>query len=53
MEDTVLFYGAYFNRTVLLPDGETHEYNMALFYLCALGTGYLLSFLLLVKKYVQ
>ncbi|KAH3871112.1 hypothetical protein DPMN_034306 [Dreissena polymorpha] len=48
MENTVLFYGAYFNRTTF---SETpFVYNMALAYLCAVGVGYLISFVLLVKN---
>ncbi|WAQ97179.1 TMC7-like protein [Mya arenaria] len=50
LENTVLFYGGYFNRTSRLPIGDSFTYDMSLAYLCAVGVGYILSFILLVKN---
>ena len=50
MENTVLFYGAYHNKTAYLVTGKAFTYNMSLAYLCAVGLAFMLSFVLLVKK---
>ncbi|XP_060599594.1 transmembrane channel-like protein 7 isoform X2 [Ruditapes philippinarum] len=50
MENTVLFYGAYHNKTAYLITGDAFTYNMSLAYLCAVGLTFMLSFILLVKK---
>ncbi|XP_045213261.2 transmembrane channel-like protein 7 isoform X2 [Mercenaria mercenaria] len=50
MENTVLFYGAYHNKTGYLATGDAFTYNMSLAYLCAVGLAFILSFILLVKN---
>ncbi|XP_060592582.1 transmembrane channel-like protein 7 [Ruditapes philippinarum] len=50
MENTVLFYGAYHNKTAYLITGDAFTYNMSLAYLCAVGLTFMLSFILLVKN---
>ncbi|XP_063445695.1 transmembrane channel-like protein 7 isoform X2 [Mytilus trossulus] len=47
MEQTVLFYGAYQNKTLL--ESET-TYNMSLAYLLATGGSFLISFFLIVRN---
>ncbi|XP_052071142.1 transmembrane channel-like protein 7 [Mytilus californianus] len=47
MEQTVLFYGAYRNKTML--ENET-TYNMSLAYLLATGGSFLISFFLIVRN---
>lgn len=52
MEHTVLFYGSYFNKTYSLPFVEGRlTYNMGLSYILATGAAFLISFLLIVRKY--
>ena len=53
LESTVVFYGTYFNRTIILPLEGEHTYNMSLAYIFAIGAVFLLCFILLVKKYVS
>ncbi|KAL4239689.1 Transmembrane channel-like protein 5 [Mactra antiquata] len=49
-ENTVLFYGSYYNKTGLIPIDNPAPYNMALAYLFGVGVSFLLSFVLLVKN---
>lgn len=49
MERTVLFYGKYHNKTRTV-DGELYTYNMGLAYLLAIGTCFLVSFILIVRN---
>ncbi|XP_021359888.1 transmembrane channel-like protein 7 isoform X1 [Mizuhopecten yessoensis] len=51
MEDTVLFYGAFFNKTYLSPiHGERETYHMGLSYLLATGVSFIISFFVIVKN---
>ncbi|KAL3876101.1 hypothetical protein ACJMK2_033979 [Sinanodonta woodiana] len=50
LENTVLFYGNYYNMSLSVPVGGVQTYNMSLSYLMATGATFILSFLLLVKN---
>ncbi|KAK3588968.1 hypothetical protein CHS0354_043139 [Potamilus streckersoni] len=50
LENTVLFYGNYYNMSLSVPIGGVETYNMSLAYLMATGATFVLSFLLLVKN---
>ena len=49
MEQTVLFYGFYFNKTYLWLDDMPEEYNMPIAYLMATAFYFLVSLALMVK----
>ncbi|XP_069122846.1 transmembrane channel-like protein 7 isoform X2 [Argopecten irradians] len=51
MEDTVLFYGAFFNKTYQSPiKGNKETYHMGLSYLLATGVSFIISFFVIVKN---
>ena len=50
MERTVLFVGAYHNKTYTRPDDKMETYNMSLAYLLATGACFIISFILIVGK---
>ncbi|KAK3089319.1 hypothetical protein FSP39_002708, partial [Pinctada imbricata] len=51
MENTVLFYGVYYNKTFTIPTTDRKlTYNMGLVYLLATGAVFIISFLLLVRN---
>ncbi|XP_033748390.1 transmembrane channel-like protein 7 isoform X2 [Pecten maximus] len=51
MEDTVLFYGAFFNKTYHNPFNSNKEtYHMGLSYLLATGISFIISFFVIVKN---
>ena len=52
MERTVLFVGMYHNKTYVRPDEKVETYNMSLAYLLAIGACFVISFILIVSKYV-
>ncbi|KAL5018333.1 hypothetical protein ScPMuIL_004055 [Solemya velum] len=49
MERTVLFYGVYFNKTNIGPTDE-YKYDMSLAYMLAVGSCFVLSFILVIKN---
>lgn len=49
MERSVLFYGAYNNRTYE-EDGHQTVYNIGVAYLISVFCSFLLSFILIIKK---
>lgn len=51
MERTILFYGVYYNKTYYNQIEKKHfTYNMSLAYILAVGTSFLVGFLLVVKN---
>ena len=49
MEQTVLFYGFYFNKTYIWVDETQQNYNMPVAYIMATAFYFLVSLILMVK----